>query len=533
MLPMAEEGMQQSAEELGIATARSGTVFVLSKVGGAAVTLMLLIFLTRYLRPADYGIYTLAVAFATLLGAGGNFGIGTALRKKLPEEKAEMKRRLGIISNAYAVSTLIALAISIAGIVLSGTIATHVYGNSSMAAPLEVASVIVLLTVLFNITIAVLVGLDMIKESAISNVTYTVIQLFATVILVALGYGVLGAMAGLAAGLLIGFILAFAYVAANGYARAVMPSVKVARELTRFSAPVVVANIVASGTTSFAIAFLGVFAGAAVVGSFGAAYKLGRIVELVLTSTTFVLLPAFSKMFASEHLARRVSSIYGSSIYYMLLLLLPVLAWMVGAATPLTRLLFSSAYASAPFYFAVIAIGTAVGVIGSFAATLIIGNGDTKRFMRYQVIVVVAEVAMLLAFVPLYKAIGVLVAMFVIAPIFFDALYLRALREQFGLRLDMRRLASVALAAGVTGAVMLGIVIAMHGRYLSILATAAVDLLLYPALVVLFRGVGRRNIEFVRSIGKRFGMLYAPMNAMLRYAELFMPKEGEAQRPPK
>jgi O-antigen/teichoic acid export membrane protein len=528
---MAEDDTQQSVQELGLATAKSGTVFVFSKVAGAAVTLMLLVFLTRFLRPADYGIYTLAVAFATLLGTGGNFGIGTALRKKLPEEKAEKERRLGIISNAYAVSTLIALAISIAGISLSGTIATYVYGNPSMTMPLVVASVIVLLTVLFNITVAVLVGLDMISESAVSNVAYTVIQLFMTVVLVTLGYGVLGAMAGLAAGLLIGFVIAFAYVALRGYARTVMPSWKTARELTRFSAPVVVANIVASGTTSFAIAFLGVFAGVAMVGSFGAAYKLGRIVELVLTSTTFVLLPAFSKMFASEHLARRVSSIYGSSVYYMLLLLLPVLAWMVGAATPLTRLLFSGAYASAPFYFAVIAIGTAVGIIGSFAATLIIGHGDTRRFMRYQVIVVVMELAMLFAFVPLYKATGVLVALFIIAPVFFDVLYLHALREQFGLKLDSKRLAAVAGAAVIAGLAMLSIVLFMHGRYLSIAVAAVVDVLLYPPLVALFRGANRRSTEFIRTIARKFGPLYSPIDILMRYAELFMSKE--AQKPTK
>jgi O-antigen/teichoic acid export membrane protein len=369
----------------------------------------------------------------------------------------------------------------------------------------------------------------MISESAVSNVAYTVIQLFMTVVLVTLGYGVLGAMAGLAAGLVIGFAIAFAYVALRGYARAVMPSWKKARELTRFSAPVVVANLVASGTTSFAIAFLGVFAGAAMVGSLGAAYKLGRIVELVLTSTTFVLLPAFSKMFASEHLARRVSSIYGSSVYYMLLLLLPVLAWMVGAATPLTRLLFSGAYASAPFYFAVIVIGTAVGIIGSFAATLIIGHGDTRRFMRYQVIVVVTELAMLFVLVPLYKAWGVLVALFVIAPVFFDALYLRALREQFGLRLDSRRLSGVVLAATAACLVMLGIVLMMHGNYLSILAAAAVDVLLYPALAVLLRGVDRKSTEFIRTIARRLGLLYFPIDALMRYAELFMGEGGHGE----
>ncbi len=523
---MAEEYMQQSAQELGVATARNGTVYVASKMAGAVVALALLIFLTRYLKPADYGVYTIAVAFATLLGAGGNFGMGTALRKKLPEAHAERERILNVMGSAYFVSTLIALAISVAGVALSGTIASYVYHSAAMTWPLIVASLIVLLTVLFNVTMAALVGLDLIKESAASNIAYTVLQLIATVTLVVMGYGVLGAVAGLAIGLAAAFVLAAAYLVRNGYARAIMPSRKVIGELTGFSAPVVVANIVASGTAGFAIAFLGVFAGTAIVGSFGAAYKLGRIVELILTSTTFVLLPAFSKAFASEHLAKRISSIYGNSVYYMLLLLLPLIAWLIAAATPLTRLLFSGAYASAPLYFAVIAVGTAAGIIGSFAATLIISNGDTKRFMRYQVVVVVAEVAMLLVLTPLYKAVGVLVALFVIAPVFFDALYLRALREQFGLRLNMRRLVSVVMASAIVAIALLAIVTAMHQHYISIAAAAVADLLVYPPLVAVLGGADRKTTGFIRAIGRRFGPAYRVIDALMQYAELFMRKEG-------
>ena len=95
-----------------------------------------------------------------------------------------------------------------------------------------------------------------------------------------------------------------------------------------------------------------------------------------------------------------MSSIYNNSIYYAALILAPVIAYLSATSIPLIRLLFSKAYPIAPMYFSFIAIGTAIGLLGSYAGTLIIGYGDTRKFMKYQIIGVVVELALLLALTP-------------------------------------------------------------------------------------------------------------------------------------
>ena len=103
-----QEGTSE-VRELGSKALRSGSFFISSKIISAVVTLLLLVFLARYLKPVDYGIYTIVIALYTLLGMGGNFGMGTALRKKLSEkikkEKQDYSYSFGTSSSLCSASS--------------------------------------------------------------------------------------------------------------------------------------------------------------------------------------------------------------------------------------------------------------------------------------------------------------------------------------------------------------------------------------------------------------------------------------------
>ena len=155
--------------------------------------------------------------------------------------------------------------------------------------------------------------------------------------------------------------------------------------------PIAVSNIAAFGATNFAVLILGVYASAVVVGNYSAAFRLGSIFTIVLSSLTFILLASFSKAFSNRNMSKRIEHIYNSSLRYSLVFILPLLAYVMAASAPLTHLLFSHLYTLAPFYLSVIAFGITLGIIGSFAGTLIISYGDTKKFMYYQIAIIAVE----------------------------------------------------------------------------------------------------------------------------------------------
>src|SRR5208283_2818620 len=116
----------------------------------------------------------------------------------------------------------------------------------------------------------------------------------------------------------------------------------------------------------------------------------------------------FSKAFSSKRMSSMMERIYNSSLHYSLIFILPMLAYLMAASVPLTHLLFSHLYTTSPFYFSVIALGITLGIIGSFAGTLIISYGNTKKFMYYQIAIIAVEFILLIILTPLLKVTGTL-----------------------------------------------------------------------------------------------------------------------------
>ena len=339
----------EEVQELGLGAAKQGTIYMMGEIATSLVVLVLLIFLARYLQPTYYGLYSIAIAFAGVLGIAQTFGIGTAYRKMLPEIKKGGKLRLSkILTSGYVIALPVALGIAVLGVLISGIIASSVYNNPALTLALEIAAVSEFVSVIFNLTQGVLVGLGKVVEATIANAAYSVFYLVGSVAFVLLGYGVAGAVAGMLLGLAVGAIFGVIYMLKYIGFGIAKPDKKDVKEIGTFSAPVMASYVAAQGALDLAVLVLGVVTIASVVGNYGAAYKLARFVDLTITATTFILLGTFSSALSRKSLAKKIGSIYNDSIYYTTIFLFPIVAYGIASAQPLIRLLFSSSYAAAP-----------------------------------------------------------------------------------------------------------------------------------------------------------------------------------------
>jgi O-antigen/teichoic acid export membrane protein len=512
----------EEIEELGISAAKSGTIYVGGEIATSLVTLVLLIFLARILQPSAFGLYAIAISFTGLLGIASNFGIGTAFRKMLPELKKADKRAMNrILSNGYAVAFALGLTIAIIGILISNFIGIDIYNNPGIVLALEIAAFAELFSVIFNLTQGALVGLGLVKEATIANGVYSILTLIFSVALVLLGYGVAGAIAGMLLGLVFGTAAGVAYVMVKGGMRFIGVDKKTSGKLTAFSAPVVASYVAMQGAQNFSILFLGVFAAASVVGNYGAAYKFARFVEIIITSITFVLVGTFSAALAKKKIANKIGDIYNKSLFYTAIFLFPLIAYFVSVSQPVTTLLFSSQYSSTPLYFAIIVVGMAIGIIGSFAGTLIISNGDTKKFMKYQIVAVVIQLVLLFVLTPRYQAVGVLVALYLITPILLNVLYMRALEEQFKFKQKFGRLARITLVSVAIGVALFGLSMYLEQTVWLIVVNAIVLMALFPPLAGLTGSLNMKELDFVSAIGARLGPLRHVVNPLVGYAKVF------------
>lgn len=521
---MAEKNdTSEDIREIGLASARQGSIFLGGEIATSIITLIMLIFLARILKPADFGLYSIAISFAAILYVAQTFGISTAYRKMLPAFPKESKTRASqLISAGFRIAMPIGIAITIAGMLASGLIARYVYGNPALSAVLIIAALSEFLAVALNLALGALVGLGRVKWALFTNVTYSAAYLAASVALVLLGYGVLGAVTGMLLGTIAGAVIGILYMLIALNFNVAKPHKEDIRSLSSFSTPIVVYNVASQGSLNLAVLVLGAFAISSVVGNYGAAYKLARFVELSITAITFILVGTFSRTLSKKETAEGIGTVYNNSLYYTAIMLFPIVAYGMANAVPLTRLLFSSAYATAPFYFAIMIFGLTVEFIGMYAGTLMIGSGDTKKFMEYQLIAIAVQVALVLVLTPLYKAIGVLVALFVITPIVLDIIYIKALKSQFRITHPFNKLARITAAALIVGALFFGVTTIMNHRLLSLAANAVLLVVVFPPVLAVLGGISRKNLEFIETAAMRLKQAHAIVRVFTRYTSRFV-----------
>jgi O-antigen/teichoic acid export membrane protein len=514
--------IQEELEEFGIEVAKSTSIYVGAQLASTLISFFVLILPARVLSTADFGIFVLAIAFATLLGFGGNLSFGSAMRRMLPASMHDKARQRSLLGNAYFVGSMSGLTITIIALLFSNTIAVAVYHNAQLSLPLRIASIMIILTVLFNLGLSSLVGLGKTKEAAISDLLYSSAQLAAVALLLYAGYGVSGAVAGMTAGFLAGIIAELFYLRSALGNITVRLSKLVMKQILGFSLPVFASDISTMGLTNFAVLFLAVFASTSIVGNYGVAFKLGAAFQVVTVSSTFIMLSSFSKALNKARLSKRIGRIYANSVYYSFLFVLPLLAYLVASATPFIYMLFSSRYVLAPSYFVVIAMGITLGMLASYAGNLMLAYGHTRRFMRYQLIAIAVGLVLMLALTPYFGVTGILASLFVVSPILLAAMYCVALEKDFKLTLHYRKLSAITAAAALTAILAVLLPTAFrYGGHTALLINLLIVLLVYPLLVALFGGITERNIQFLRKFSYRLGPAAPLLRLVLSYAALF------------
>lgn len=518
---MVAQSNKQEVVELGISTARGGATYIIASLTRAFVTLLLLVVLARLLKPTEFGLYTIVIALTTLLGAGGNSGVGVSLRKKLPEADTN-DRKLELINNAYFIAGSVSFCIAAFGFLLSGFIANYFYNDNSLIVPFQIASLIVFVSTLFNITTANLLGLHKSREASVGQVIFAIVQLLTSVTLVIIGYGVVGAITGLLLGNFVGLIVAFTYLTRFVKYKIVKPTKKVTIELVRFTFPILVSGLSQSGIQSFGVLLLGIFVSPSIVGNYGVAFRLGSYVDTILGASIGVLLPTFSHVFFSKRLSDNVGSVYNNSLYYTLLLLFPILAYLVSVTTPLMALLFSQSYDLAPFYFAVVASGITISVIGRYAGTLIVSYGDVKKFMYYQMAVALLELVIFGVLIPYVGVLGLLLSLFAVGPLLLDFIYIKALLQQFSIKVDFAPLFRIVIATALLGIILVAISALLHQSRATVLTNLVFAVITYPPLLGLFNGIRRKNLDFIKRASHRIPVIENLSGYLFRYTMIFI-----------
>jgi O-antigen/teichoic acid export membrane protein len=480
----------------GDSIARNTVFAVAVRLTGAVFTGILTIFLVRYLGPAEYGVFALAMGVGALMTVPADLGISMSAARFVAERRGDSGSVAKVVSDAFRLKLVVGGLSALGLIALAGPIASA-YGVPDLAWPLRILafatfgqSLMLLWATIFEALGRISVYLRVVlAESAVETGLSITIVLFGT--------GATGAMAGRAA--------AYAFAAGFGLAlitRTIGRSVRPlgaghghARQIAIYGSALVVVDGAFTLFSTIDVLLIGAILSVSAVGLFEAAYRLAGLLYFIGAPVRSAVAPRLTSGGGGpDHEALE------TALRYMVLVQGVVLAPLIVWAEPITRIILGTDYlgsvdtlrALAPF-----ALLTAVSPLLAGAANYL---GAAARRVPIAIAAVVVNAAIDVA---LLEQIGIVAAAIGtdVAYALYVAAHLRLCRDVAGLRL--RPLVAPFLGS-LAAAVGMSLVLLVFGTgeiaVPVVVVGAALGTAVYAGILLATRQI---TMEELKALGRR------------------------------
>ncbi len=515
--------MKEGTESLGSRSARTFSVLAAGRAISLLLGILAIIVVARLLGPQDYGVFTLAFAFFSLLSATSNFGFGNYLAKFLSEseDKRDKEGFARALASGYLWIIIIGILLTLLGIAISGWVASLFQTSGVSEFTLMLASTIIFFSMVYGTSDWALIGVGKNAAAITLEVAENIVLLAASVALIMLGYGPNGAIAGLLISYvfasLLGTYLIFRFAHRRMHAKIAWPGFKDLRDSLRFSFPVAMSNLLSNGVVNFAILFLGFFVSAYAIGNYGIAARASDGLSVFYGTAAVTLVPILSiAAVRSGKKRRRYEFVYNKTLLYSILTTVPLIIYLGVFSTPIIYLLVTHAFGSAPFYMSLIALGIVIGTVGIFTSMLFVARGKTSKLLVYGMITAAFQLLALLILTPLWGVTGEIIAVFFVGGIVSDYLFLRGVRKTLGVRTDYGKLAR-AFASVVVLALTFSLGLLSPNFAVELIYGLVVLLEVYPVFLVLLRVIEKSDIETIERSVKRLQALSAIVTPLINY----------------
>jgi O-antigen/teichoic acid export membrane protein len=320
--------------------ARNTAFAIAVKLTGTVFTGILIIFLVRYLGPAEYGVFALALGVGTLMNVPSDLGISMSAARFVAELRGDPGSVARVVSDAFRLKLVVGGLASLGLIALADPIASA-YGVPGLAWPLRILALAMFgqTLMLFWATLFEALG----RISVYLRVVFaeSSIEAGLSIAIVLFGTGATGAMAGRAA--------AYAFAAGYGLAlitRTVGGSVRPrragyghARRIAVYGSALVVVDGAFTLFSTIDVLLIGAILSVSAVGLFEAAYRLAGLLYFIGAPVRSAVAPRLTLGgVGPAHEALE------TALRYMVLIQGVVLAPLIVWAEPLTRIVLGTDY---------------------------------------------------------------------------------------------------------------------------------------------------------------------------------------------
>lgn len=325
------------------------------------ITVVYFVVLARALSQEDMGVFALLSFLLTLPQVLGTFGLTSAAVKYISQHLAENapEKAKAVVARLLQVGLLSGV-ITFLLLFPADLISTWMFGQSNYALILRLLALCCIFNLLQILVSSFLQGLQKMREVAIINIMYTIIQITLSTYLLLAGFGLLsvvvGWTVGIAATSLVGLILTIKYL---GLTSKLYPM----RPLLRFSIPLYFSAIVSFFMSWVDQLVLASFTDLQSLGIYYVAVRASAVPMLFSNAIATALFPRLSELYTT-HGRSSLKDAFRVSVRYAVLIGFPLIIGVAVLAYPTVVLLAGTKYADAALPLIIISLSALVGTLG-------------------------------------------------------------------------------------------------------------------------------------------------------------------------
>lgn len=352
--------------------------------------------LTRTLGPADFALFALAATAIAWI----EWTVTTMFSRaslKLVAEASDWKPIGGLVLRAHLTGGLLAMLV----IWIAAFPIARALDAPGLAAVLALFALDIPLFTAAQAHRAVLVGLGLYRERAVSTASRWMSRLAFIALFIAIDRSVFAAIAGSIAATITELLVARRFIRLSPFARSSVDT----RQLLEFAGPLLIFALCARLLDKIDLfALRGLGESLTTTGAYSAAQNLSLGPGLFAAALSPVLITTMTRRLRIGDTAAALGAARNS--LRASFLLLPFAALVAGAAPEITVFLFGAEFIAAARPLAVLMIGAAALVVLAIATAILVAIGRVKSLIGLGIAMVVAALAGHVILIPSFGALG-------------------------------------------------------------------------------------------------------------------------------
>ncbi|HEV2390655.1 MAG TPA: oligosaccharide flippase family protein [Nitrososphaerales archaeon] len=509
-------------------SAQGSIVLFAGNLAATAVQTVASILVARLLGPDSYGSYSLALVIPSVFQLLTSFGANTAVTRFVAyhvsrNEDLEARR---FAESAMLITLLSGLVLAGACFLTAGAFSAYVFHRAYLTQYVELAAAVVCGQALLNTAIAAAIGWNAMGQASLMNIVQALIKLLASPLLIVLGFGLLGAVAGQTASAVFGAAIAVALL----YASEIRSSkldwqgfTSDARQMMGYGLPVYSATILSGVGPYYLSIVLSAVATNVVIGYYQAAYNFTVAIALLSGAAGSALFPAFTSLHGGQG---DVPMAFKMAVKYVGFVAIPVIYLLAATATQLMSLFYGDSYGAGSPFLVLLAIASIPTLLG-FTVIPSLFNGIART--RLTLVMFGFGAAALFASAPalaINLSLGVdgVIYSLLLSNLVATLAGLYLFRLEFASMIDFRAAASTLVAGGISF-VLCYLVPAFDSNLLVLVVKLAVFSLAYLTIAPLLRAVTYDDLNTVGEALGEMPVLKRPIRLLIAYEKFFAPRD--------